>query len=375
MFEPRDAQCPVSDVDAVDNLISGAWFKRVTRQIRDFYGDDNIFALPIILSYDATSLTKEAMGSRRSATPLYITIAGGFLTAEDGTIDARLSRCIGFFPSFKGPRADLVKSLRKQDAAMSKTALSKCIAYAESYIEQQYLQKVLKQINDLTVNGGFAAMTLSAAQLKAIQERGATHKFAVHNGSHYDHAVFVPVVCCIVMDTQGAHSSLGLFNARSCNCPCRICVRPHGSIQWPCGEYEFRDPKLHDDLVTNCEDIFLRTRGNTAKQNRIERRQFMKLQALSCHPIQCAVQKTFSNHPFLKQNSFMMYPPDVMHTLLEGVMKDMIFWTASIIECVATLDKPKYGSNMSLLDAKLIKFPLNGIPHIMRKKFRFNKVD
>lgn len=56
----------------VTDMISSEWFAEVEEDVKHYYGDDNIGILNIVLSYDATSLTKVIGSTGRYATPVYV---------------------------------------------------------------------------------------------------------------------------------------------------------------------------------------------------------------------------------------------------------------------------------------------------------------
>lgn len=79
-FHAYDATVNVSinntteEVRVVCDMVSSEWFRDVEDEIHRFYQDNSIGVLNIVLSYDATSLTKTIGSTGRYATPLYVAL-------------------------------------------------------------------------------------------------------------------------------------------------------------------------------------------------------------------------------------------------------------------------------------------------------------
>ena len=84
------------------NLNSSNWMERAERCIFEAFGlpppieDDSNIILPLVLSYDKTSLTNATGASSRSVTPLYVAVG----TAENniGAFPSNAIGCVRFFP-------------------------------------------------------------------------------------------------------------------------------------------------------------------------------------------------------------------------------------------------------------------------------------
>ena len=64
----------------------------------------------------------------------------------------------------------------------------------------------------------------------------------------------------------------------------------------------------------------------------------------------------FHNAPFgVGGNIYNATPPDLMHTILAGIMKGETIWILNIIRMIGIYDK-KFTSNMSTLDERITKF-------------------
>lgn len=108
----------VSGERVVCDVPSAEWFRETLEDIHHYYGDTQIGLLSIILSYDATTLTKAIGTSGRYTTPVYVTIGTtknkyclsevfcynlyllrlGNVVTSSGVIPDNCQSCIGYFP-------------------------------------------------------------------------------------------------------------------------------------------------------------------------------------------------------------------------------------------------------------------------------------
>lgn len=78
------------------NVNTGRWMRRAEENVLGDHVDDCTIILPLVLSYDKTSLTNATGSSSRSVVPLYV----GLATADYGigSFPHDCVGCVGFFP-------------------------------------------------------------------------------------------------------------------------------------------------------------------------------------------------------------------------------------------------------------------------------------
>jgi len=85
-----------------------------------------------------------------------------------------------------------------------------------------------------------------------------------------------------------------------------------------------------------------------------------KLQQKSIYPY----YNSFFDAPMgIKQNIFLCTPPDVLHIICAGIMKNLLLWVLCIVSKLSDINKI---NNMSLVDSRLasiFRLP-NNIPHV-----------
>ena len=183
-----------------------------------------------------------------------------------------------------------------------------CFVY-ESNIFLQFLRQNLKSVVEVQRHGG--------ARLQVGQGTSARTE------------TFFPLLMCVVTDNQGAHSCIGCM-ATGCAHPCRLCTST--SQQTLFDEIvPLRDP----NLTLNMQEVAWRAFG---KKIRKEERTVEEDTALkwcgknSIHPIPSALLAL--KKPYVGHNAFLYVPPDILHTVLAGIMRNWIFWTITILERV-----------------------------------------
>lgn len=242
----------------------------------------------------------------------------------------------------------------------SQEALRYCYKFLKNHAEQMFLLDVLQEIDKYSTQGGILVQVGMGKDLSNV----------VH---------VIPVLSLIVQDNQGAHKCLGVYTSTGGMRPCRFCTVPLSRLQQPGGHAD--DRKARDTFgvtkraalasVRSLLEKNFRTRKTIEDNKAIARCQSYSLQHSLCN----AVQEVYTFHPlFKRQHTYMFYrcPPDGMHTLLGGLMKSWIFFTATIVEEVSRRDSRTYGDNVVTLDERLKNFPCHCIPEVLRK-FTFHK--
>lgn len=256
-------------------------------------------------------------------------------------------------------KAELYKKFKSM-GYKSQEALQYCYKFLKNHAEQMFILDVLQEIDKYTTTGGLLV------QVGMTQD----HSNVIH---------VVPALSIIVQDNQGAHKCLGVYTSTGGMRPCRFCSVPLQRLQQP-GGYS-RDRSARDSFAVTKRAAKAKFRISLEKNLRM-RRTVEDNHALNwCrnyslqHTLCNALQEVYTFHTvFKRQHKYMYYrcPPDCMHTLLGGLMKSWIFFTATIVEQVAARDIRNYGDNVVILDEKLKNFPSHCIPEVLRK-FTFHK--
>ena len=73
--------------------------------------------------------------------------------------------------------------------------------------------------------------------------------------------------------------------------------------------------------------------------------------------------------PYPLYNRYDFCPPDILHTVLGGYLKDFLFSTCVIVNELKTIQGGRYRKNISILDEMIMKFPVNQGGAYELKKF------
>ena len=160
---------------------------------------------------------------------------------------------------------------------------------------------------------------------------------------------FYPCISLILGDGPAQKEICGVyggsFTRRNCTyCVCKVTedqIYREGII----------GKRNSDYMIQKCEEV-----NNFVFDNE-EKSPFIKrcLQELKNWCIYPWVN-SFHNAPFgVGGNIYNATPPDLMHTILAGIMKGETIWILNIIRMIGIYDK-KYTSNMSILDERFTKF-------------------
>lgn len=237
-------------------------------------------------------------------------------------------------------------------------SLEFCYKQLKMHAEQVFLLDILQEIDRSSTNGGLL--------------------FQVGLGEWSTIVHVIPVVTVVVQDNQGAHKCLGVYAATNARRPCRFCNHYLQFMQQPGAESAPRSS--HNVSAIARTALKGKIKSTCAKQYR-ERLTEEEQKAISycnrfcIHPARTiALHDTYGRHTILRTQRRLIYnmcPPDEMHTLLGGLMKSWLFFTATIIERVAEYDATNYGRNVVLLDKQLKRFPTFCLPDFL-KKFTFH---
>lgn len=233
-----------------------------------------------------------------------------------------------------------------------------CYKKLKMHAEQIFLLDILQEIDRSSTTGGLL------------------FQVGMHDSSSIVHVI--PVVTVVVQDNQGAHKCLGVYAATNAKRPCRFCNHFLQHMQQPGAESQPRKSKhiariarvaLNGKAKSICAKPF---RQPLTEE---ERKAVDYCESYCIHPSTVtALHDIYGTHTILRSQSKLVYnmcPPDEMHTLLGGLMKSWLFFTATIIEKVAVLDTTNYGRNVVLLDKLLKRFPTFCLPDFL-KKFTFH---
>lgn len=350
----------------VRDLPSSKWFKRMECSLRRYYNNaSDMKLLSLILCYDSTTLTGGyGGGCSRKITPLYLTL-GNAVSKNNGTIPESATMCIGYLPTPIMTEAELeayISSLRPDLSKSSMDIIRKSIV---RYVEQVYIRDILREMHKYTVTGG---MLVATGRDNSFDDRTAV--------------TVMPVVSLMVQDNEGGHKCLGVYTGQGCNMPCRICTKPGRLLHQPGVSYSERGTEETRRLIRWAW---------LSVQHRIFRRPLDRMVAEEaqaaenkCHELSIHAMHIHALHDIFHElntfeimsfdNVYMKCPPDSMHTVLAGVLKNWVYWLAVIIDKVSVLDPANYRRNMAVLDERLCRNPSFNIPEILQR-FTFHEVE
>lgn len=73
--------------------------------------------------------------------------------------------------------------------------------------------------------------------------------------------------------------------------------------------------------------------------------------------------------PYPSFNCYDFCPPDVLHTIIGGYMKDFVFNICVVVNELKTLQGGRYKNNLTILDERLKKFPVQQAGGYKLKRF------
>ena len=128
--------------------------------------------------------------------------------------------------------------------------------------------------------------------------------------------------------------------------------------------FEIRNSEEANYHLSYAFDAFCKScRNEYINKNEVDALQYCDKNGL--HPIKPAILDL--PVPYLSFNPYTYAPPDVLHTVLSGILKDWIFNTVVIISKISLSD-PSYRHNLQKLDIKLANFPTaQSMPFHMHK--------
>jgi len=211
-------------------------------------------------------------------------------------------------------------------------------------------------------------------KLDAVALKGGV-LLQVGNGGSAKVRRFIPVLAFFTMDNMGASQFAGIYTGNKSSFLCRLCMKPSASLHQPGMNYPYRHEKEHNVLRKKAEKSLIKKVQNYRERlSQPDRGNLEACRKISIHPGDIFFFDYCEKHPIYKVfNPFCKFPPDEMHTVLGGIMKDWIFWVALIIEQIARKDS-SFTGNLMKIDVKLQNFPVGVFPDFLRR-FTFTKVN
>lgn len=231
----------------------------------------------------------------------------------------------------------------------------------QQYIEQAFLSVAIRQIESITSEGG---CLLRFGTLSCLNKKGSMVESQIFR--------CFPVLSFLTMDNEGANKALGVYTGRGCAMPCRFCEKPYRNLHQPLYTLRYRNMyTLHKLLRSGSRRWFAAAKQIRRNLSEEDKTAISAVKNKSLHFFTSTLMDYYARHPVLDENCYQKIPPDEMHTVLGGCLKDWIFWTAVILEQVSLRDK-KFRNNMSQLDNKLKNFNTRNIPETLQR-FTFHQ--
>ena len=176
--------------------------------------------------------------------------------------------------------------------------------------------------------------------------KGCAMRILGHNNLYH----FYPCISLILGDGPAQKEICGVyggsFTRRNCTyCVCKVTedqIYREGII----------GKRNCDNIIQKCEEVNNFVFDNEEKSPFIKRSCLKELKNWCIYPW----VNSFHNAPFgVGGDIYNATPPDLMHTILAGIMKGETIWILNIIRMIGIYDK-KYTSNMSTLDERITKF-------------------
>lgn len=319
----------------ISGMGSSLVFKELQDRIRLKPGGHQIKLLPLILSYDATMVSK-----RNCLTPLYVAL--GSIRLKNGSFPTDAIGCIGFFPTVHHTDTELDQMIQAATGA-SKTKIMEIIKYTHLFLEQTFLHSVLREIADV------------------YQDNGVLLRVGCRAGTRL--VWFAPVVVLLSLDNMGAQKCQTLYTSANCNSPCRLCLIERSQSCRPTPTLPLRGPRItdlqraaHIDYVRSLQGVGPTTTDNLAL-----------CKQLSCHPITSALGD-YCELVGLGNLRFAMTPPDEMHTVLGGLMRYFLMWLRAIIDTL-----PNRRQILCRIDTLMRTYPLQMVPDTAGLRHRFSE--
>lgn len=151
---------------------------------------------------------------------------------------------------------------------------------------------------------------------------------------------------------------------------CRICVEENCTRNIE-DIAQFRDESLTEQIGSTAQ-IFILKKFNHNHDNEGYNK---AIELCKKHNIKAGVQPLIYIQNWQKKNGINSFhqslPPDILHTVEEGVGKHLVVLTADIIQLIGKID-PNYSNAMSTLDERIKIFPLKQTLPLSKQKTRFS---
>jgi len=169
--------------------------------------------------------------------------------------------------------------------------------------------------------------------------------------------IFYPCVALHLGDGPAQKEVCGIMKG-NCNYGCTLCE--HNTLS-----NELYGPTTRNRNFETIKRLCKESGNLMFKQNRVllpqEKVAKEQLQQKSVYPY----YNSFFDAPMgIKSNIFTCTPPDILHTICAGIMKNLLLWVLCIISKFSENDK--FAENKSLVDSRLgsiFRLP-NNIPHV-----------
>jgi len=232
------------------------------------------------------------------------------------------------------------------------------IRYVYQFFEQSFLNTVVEEIHDALKNGG------------CLLQFGCEESVI---SSPKIYSCF-PILSHIVMDNEGANKCLGIFTGVKCRRPCRLCLKDYGALHQPGRKLKYRNMGDHFYTLSNASRALKQkwSKSGTLANSKVQK-YLKKAQFHSLHVARNCLMEFYVHNPEYNSNCYHKCPPDEMHTILGGILKDWIFWTAIVLQEVGKLDS-RYETTVAKMDNKLKLFNNRNLPETLQR-FTFHQVN
>ena len=171
--------------------------------------------------------------------------------------------------------------------------------------------------------------------------------------------LFFPCIALHLGDGPAQKEVCGIYKG-NCNFGCTICE--HNTLSNELYKSSQTRDRDFDSIKMLCKvaDDAIHKRNRELQPN--EKNAQEKLQLKSIYPY----YNSFFDAPMgINSNIFTCTPPDILHTICAGIMKNLLLWILGII-CKFSSDNKKYSNSASKVDsrfASIFRLPDN-IPHV-----------
>lgn len=150
--------------------------------------------------------------------------------------------------------------------------------------------------------------------------------------------------------------------------PCRICVSERAAIHLPMLGSNKNWRSTEELLTIQCrgwEVVKKKAAGVTSPEYK---KVMDRCKSMSVHPLPSSLHKLYHGHPFLLDAVCRLTPPDELHTVLGGLLKEVLTWSTVILSCVQRVDERR-SNIMEKVDRKLQSFPNYLLPNVFKKVY------